>query len=372
MTISAPNREANSAVITGYYAGFRTPDGWCELWPDRGPSLRELFTGARASRPQSPSFADIATQISSLLSPTVAMPERTALSFSASKNRYAQWATDPGAALFTGAAWPAAELARTLRNSGALRVAGPVLSPVAACATGAHTLALGAQLIEDGYADVVLAGAAELEIPPLVHAGYRTLGALSRTGIMRPFDRRRDGFVPGEGAACILLENAEHARRRGAAIHATLAGWSLRADATGATIMDAAGDSIARAIDEAMRRAGAARLDYINAHGTATVLNDVTETRAIRRACGSHVPVSATKPLTGHLLGAGGAVEAVLCLRAMRESYLPPTLNLEDPDPACDLDYIPREGRAAPIATALSLSFGFGGHIGALVLRNAA
>ena len=184
---------------------------------------------------------------------------------------------------------------------------------------------------------------------------------------MRPFDRHRDGFVAGAGTGCLILENAERALQRGAVVHGYLSGWSMQADATSMTAFCPSGDSIARAMELALRRAELSSVDYINAHGTATKLNDVTETRGIKSALGTSIPTSSTKPLTGHLLGAAGAVEAVLCLAAMRESYAPPTLYLEEPDESCDLDYIALQGRTKRVKTALSLSYGFGGHIGVLI-----
>jgi 3-oxoacyl-[acyl-carrier-protein] synthase II len=247
---------------------------------------------------------------------------------------------------------------------------GPLGSPVAACATGAHCLALGAQWIDDGYADVVLAGALERPQHELVLAGYQSLGALSASGVMRPFDRRRDGFVPGCGFGFVVLENAERARARGAGIQAYLSGWSMRADATGMTTMHNNGDTIARAIDDAMRRAACPAVGYINAHGTATHLNDVIEARAIGHTMGTRVPVSSTKAHTGHLLGAAGAVEGALCVKVLEDGYLPPTLHLEEPDNDCDLALLQQGQLAAPEAV-MSLSYGFGGHIGVLIFEKA-
>ena len=248
-------------------------------------------------------------------------------------------------------------------------LSGPVLCPVAACASGAHALALGAQLIKTGHAEVVLAGASEPPQPELILAAYRNMGALSKSGTMRPFDVRHDGFVPASGGALLVLESEERARARNAKIHGFLTGTSMKCDATHMTSMCPSGDSIARAIEEALQKAGNPQIDYINAHGTATKHNDLIETRAIKSVFGSRVPVSSTKPLTGHLLGASGAVEAVICLLAMRENFAPPTLNLEERDADLDLDYIPLHGRALEMKATLSLSYGFGGHIGALVFE---
>jgi 3-oxoacyl-[acyl-carrier-protein] synthase II len=246
---------------------------------------------------------------------------------------------------------------------------GPVLSPNAACATSAHALALGARLIEYGQADLVLAGGVELPQPPLILAAYRNMHALSKTGIMRPFDARRDGFVAASGFGFMLLESEEHAIERGAEIHGYLTGWSMKCDATHMTSMSPSGDSIARAIEDALRKAGNPQIDYINAHGTATKLNDAIESRAIKSVFGTKVPMSSTKPLTGHLLGAAGAVEAAICLTAMRHNLAPPTLNLEERDDECDLDYIPQQARSIDMKAVLSLNYGFGGHIGALVFE---
>ncbi len=244
---------------------------------------------------------------------------------------------------------------------------GSRLSPVAACATGAHAMAIGAQLIEDGYADVAVCGAIEPVLTPLVLAAYDNMGALSKSGVMRPFDTARDGFVPNVGAGCLILENEEKARERGAPIYGYLSGWAMNADATHMTAMCPSGDSIARAIEYSMRRADVSNIDYINAHGTATKLNDETEARGIASALGNKVPVSSTKPLTGHLLGAAGAVEAVIALLALRENFAPPTLNLENIDSDCDLDLVTGKGREVEMNAVLSLNYGFGGHIGALL-----
>lgn len=174
---------------------------------------------------------------------------------------------------------------------------GPRLSPVAACATGAHAIALGAQLIQDNRADVMICGAIEPVLSPLVLAAYRNMNALSRSGLMRPFDQMRDGFVPNVGASCVILENAELAEKRGAKIHAYLDGWAMNCDATHMTAMCPSGDSIARAIEISLRRANVQSVDYINAHGTATKLNDETEARGIVSALGKSVPVSSTSTL---------------------------------------------------------------------------
>ncbi len=194
------------------------------------------------------------------------------------------------------------------------------------------------------------------------------MGALSKSGLMRPFDRNRDGFNPNGGAAYFVLESEEHARGRGAQIHGFLTGYSLKCDAHHMTSMHQSGDGIARAIEDALQRAGNPKIDYINAHGTATI-NDAVESRAIHAVFGDKVPLSSTKGQTGHLLGAAGAVEAAICLLAMRDGFAPPTLNLEEPDGEFGLDYLPLHGRTMEINAVLSLNYGFGGHIGALVLE---
>lgn len=248
-------------------------------------------------------------------------------------------------------------------------------SPVAACATGAHCIARGAQMIQWRQADWALCGAVEASLTPLIMAGYRQIGALSKSKTMRPFDKRRDGFVPSEGIGALILENEEHARKRGAKIYGYVTGYDMGADASSLTGMNPSGASIARAMERALKRAGHPKIDYINAHGTATPLNDAIESRAIKSVFGSAVPVSSTKPVTGHLLGAAGAVEAVICLQALRENYAPPTLNLEEADNECDLDYIPLAsdscGRDGALQTVMSLNYGFGGHIGVLIFEKA-
>lgn len=288
-------------------------------------------------------------------------PERVAIFFPSSKGELARLALD--ASHYTcdvAAAW----WGRTLQSRGAM------FSPVAACASGAHAIALAAQYIQDGYADVVVCGGIELEQTPLVMAGYAQSGALSKTGVMRPFDKARDGFVTGQGVAMLVLESESHAQARGARVQGYIDGWSICGDATAMTTMQPSGDTIARAIEQALRRAGLSSIDYINAHGTATRQNDEVESRGIEKALGRSVAVSSTKAQTGHWLGAAGALEAIICLMAMRENYAPPTLNLLEPDTGCDLDYISCAGRKMQVGSCLSLSYGFGGHIGALVVQN--
>lgn len=243
---------------------------------------------------------------------------------------------------------------------------GPGFAPVAACASGAHAIALGARFIADGQADAVLCSAWETPHSDFILAGYRNAGALSRRGVMRPFDEHRDGFVPSAGMATLLLEAEETAAGRGERPLAWLAGSAMRGDATAMTAMNPSGASVAGAIEAAC---DGTQPSAINAHATATKLNDVMETQAIKSVFGRSVPVSATKPITGHWLGAAGALEAILAVQTLRENWLPPTLGLEKPDASCDLDYISKAGREADVRSVLSLSYGFGGHIGALMFE---
>jgi len=241
--------------------------------------------------------------------------------------------------------------------------AGQSLCPVSACASGSHAIILGARLIESGQADVVLCGASEPPQHPLVLAAYRNMGALSAGGIMRPFDKRRDGFVPASGAGFVVLESLSHAQNRGAKVHALLTGYSMKADATHLTSMCPSGDSVVCAIEEAIGRSDET-IGYINAHGTATTQNDALEAHAIHRVLGNKVPVSSTKSLTGHLMGASGIVEAVLSVLALENGLLPPNLGLDELE--FDLCVV-REELNRQMDAVLSLNYGFGGHIGALV-----
>lgn len=292
-------------------------------------------------------------------------PSRVGICFSSSKGRPARWEAAQSVLFTEGCDWALRALL------GATRARGKRLCPVAACASGAHAIAIGAQWIEAGLCDVVLCGAIEPELASLVMAGYQSLGALSSKKVMRPFDRLRDGFVPAPGAACLILESEEGAEKRGAKVQGSVAGWSLLNDATSMTGLDQSGAAITRAIAEASangNRRNTSAVKYVNAHGTATRMNDEVEARAISQVLGRQVPVSSTKPLTGHMLGAAGAVEAVLCLLAMQQSFAPPNLNLQSRDESCEIDVL-EEGRTLEIDAALSLNYGFGGHIGVLVLE---
>jgi 3-oxoacyl-[acyl-carrier-protein] synthase II len=256
---------------------------------------------------------------------------------------------------------------------------GPNYGTVSACASSNHAIGLAADAIRYGYADVMVTGGTESVTQPLTFAGFDQMGALSRRNdaperASRPFDRDRDGFVVGEGAGILMLESLEHARARGAYIYAELASIGMTADAGHITAPDEQGEGARKAMLMALERAGVRpeEVDYINAHGTATPLGDVSETRAIKRLFGAHaykLTVSSTKSQIGHLLGAAGAVEAIATLMALDRGMLPPTMNLEHPDPECDLDYIPNKARPAKVRVALSNSFGFGGHNSAILLR---
>jgi len=250
---------------------------------------------------------------------------------------------------------------------------GPTTCPVAACAAGSHAVIEGALMVARGEADAAFAGAAEASICPLILAGFGKLGVLAADGVCRPFDRGRSGFVIGEGAAVLMLERLDGAAARGARIYAEVAGCARGADAGGLTAFSASGRSVAGAVGRAMASAGIGpeALGYVNAHATGTRSNDVIEARALRAALGERaasVPVSGTKPMTGHLLGAAGAVEAAVCILAISEGIIPPTLNLSEPDPECALDLV-LAGRHSQVATAMNVSFGFGGQIGVIVLR---
>lgn len=247
---------------------------------------------------------------------------------------------------------------------------GPNSCAVTACATGNHCIGDAFRLIQLNEADVMVAGGAEAAITPLGVAGFASAKALSfrndePTRASRPFDQDRDGFVLGEGAGVLVLEEMEHARRRGARIYAEVIGYAMNSDAYHITAPPEEGEGAVRCMELALKDAGIAKdqIGYINAHGTSTMA-DAIETRAIKQVFGEQayrIPVSSTKSMTGHLLGAAGGIEAIFSILAIHHGLLPPTMNLEHPDPACDLDYVPNKVRPASLSVALSNSFGFGG-----------
>jgi 3-oxoacyl-[acyl-carrier-protein] synthase II len=257
---------------------------------------------------------------------------------------------------------------------------GEVFGVMSACASGAHAIGAGLRILAAGGTDAVVVGGAEAALSPLAMTGFITMGAISECGISRPFDRDRDGFVLGEGAAALVLETPQAAASRGAAILGEIVGYGATNDAFHLTAPGADGRTAAHAITRALDDAGLrpADIDYVNAHGTSTPLNDITETLALKAALGEHayaVPISATKSAIGHTLGAAGAIEAVATLAALRARTAPPTVGLEHPGDGLDLDYVPHHKRdlpasgAKPCLHAISNSFGFGGHNAVLVLR---
>lgn len=254
---------------------------------------------------------------------------------------------------------------------------GPNSTAVTACATGTHSIGDSYKLIQRGDADVMICGGAEATIRPMGMAGFCSMRAMSTRNdepekASRPFDSERDGFVMGEGSGIMILESLEHAQKRGAKIYGEVIGYGLSADAHHMTEPDPNGPE--RCMKMAIRDAGIdpAEVDYINAHGTSTPVGDRSETIAIKNAFGDHaykLAVSSTKSMTGHLLGAAGGVEAVICALTLNNGKIPPTINLEHPDPECDLDYVPNVAREADVKVAMSNSFGFGGHNATLILK---
>ena len=256
---------------------------------------------------------------------------------------------------------------------------GPNLAIVTACSTSTHCIGEAGKAIRYGEADVMIAGGAEATVTELAMGGFASARALSTRnddppGASRPWDKDRDGFVLGEGAGAVVLEELEHARRRGARIYCELAGYGVSSDAYHMTAPAEDGDGAFRCMSNAMRDAGlgVGSIDYINAHGTSTQLGDIAETVALKRLLGArakNVAVNSTKSMTGHLLGAAGGVEAVFSILALRDQISPPTINLQSPDPQCDLDYVPNVARKMTIRAAVSNSFGFGGTNGTLVFK---
>ncbi len=255
---------------------------------------------------------------------------------------------------------------------------GPNLASCTACAASAHSIGESAEIIRRGDADVMIAGGSEMAITPLSVAGFASMRALSTRNdeperACRPFDKDRDGFIIGEGAGIVILEELESAKRRGANIYCELTGYGLSSDAYHLTAQPPDADGAVRSMNMAIRKAGLRpdQVEYINAHGTSTPINDPTETLAIKRVFGDHAPrlaISSTKSMTGHLLGAAGGLEAGICALAIRHQMAPPTINLDNPDEACDLDYVPLKARPMKIQHTLSNSFGFGGTNATLLL----
>lgn len=256
---------------------------------------------------------------------------------------------------------------------------GPSNSTVTACASGANAIGDAFRIVQYGDADVMIAGGAEAPVSPIAVAGFANMKALSGRNddpqhASRPFDAGRDGFVIGEGSGIVVLEELEHAKARGARIYCEMAGYGYTADAHHMTAPSPEGEGAARSMRMAMADAGLSPADvaYINAHGTSTPLNDKFETMAVKTALGDHarkVVISSSKSMTGHLLGAAGGIEFILCARAHAEGRVPPTINYENPDPECDLDYAPNRARELDVTAALSNSLGFGGHNVTLATR---
>jgi 3-oxoacyl-[acyl-carrier-protein] synthase II len=257
---------------------------------------------------------------------------------------------------------------------------GPNSCTVTACATSTHSIGDAYRIIQRDEADVMFAGGTEAPITSLVMAGFASARTLSTRNdeperASRPFDRDRDGFVMGEGGGILILEELNHAKNRGARIYAEVAGYGLTADANDIVAPCADGDGAARAMIMALKNGGIKpeEVGYVNAHGTSTMLGDRAETLAVKRVFGEHakkLPMSSSKSMTGHLLGAAGAIEAAVAIMAIKDSILPPTINLDNPDPECDLDYVPHKARHnVPVRYAISNSFGFGGHNGCLAFK---
>lgn len=259
-----------------------------------------------------------------------------------------------------------------------LGVRGPNLAIVTACATGTNALGEAVEIIRRGQADVIIGGSSEAAIVPVAMAGLSVMGALSSRNdeperASRPFDRDRDGFVMGEGAGALILESLEHALGRGATILAEVTGYGSTCDAYHISAPAENGAGAARCMNLALQNANLSveQIHYVNAHGTSTPLNDKSETAAIKTVFGdlaAQLPISSTKSMTGHLLGAAGALEAVICVQVIQHQVMPPTINYENPDPDCDLDYIPNQARPGIIQHVMSNSFGFGGHNATLIL----
>jgi 3-oxoacyl-[acyl-carrier-protein] synthase II len=249
-------------------------------------------------------------------------------------------------------------------------------STSSACASGADAIGQSYNLIKQGYTKCMIAGGCESPLMPLVIAAFTSIHALSKNGACRPFDLNRDGFIMGEGGAVLILEDYEFAVNRGAPVLAEMVSYGASSDAFHLVQPSPDGDGAIKAVDMAFRLSGInpEEIDYIHAHGTSTLLNDRVETRVVKQTfggCAKKVPVSATKSMTGHLLGGSGSLGAVVALLAMQHQMVPPTINLDTPDPECDLDYVPNKARKAKIKTTMANSFGFGGHNAVLIFRQA-
>jgi 3-oxoacyl-[acyl-carrier-protein] synthase II len=254
---------------------------------------------------------------------------------------------------------------------------GPNFGTVSACATGTHSLGEAAHAIRRGDADVMFAGGSEAAITPFAYASFCSMKAMSTRNdepqrASRPFDKNRDGFIMGEGAGILVLESLEHAQARGARIYCELAGYAATCDAYHITQPDPDGKGLSMAMRRALDSADLLpeAIDYINAHGTSTPYNDKFETLAIKRVFGERarqLPISSTKSMTGHLLGAAGGIESVICVKTIEQGIVPPTMNLEEPDPDCDLDYVPNQARAVKVRAVLSNNLGFGGQNASVV-----
>jgi len=261
-----------------------------------------------------------------------------------------------------------------------LGVHGPAITAATACASGTDAIGMALDMIRSGRADLVITGGTEAAVSEFAMGGFCMLKALATayndapTKASRPFDKDRDGFVIAEGAGMMILESEEHAKARGARIHAELAGYGASCDAYHLTSPDPEGRGGARAISLALADAGVKpeQVAYYNAHGTSTQINDPTETKMVKMAFGEHAKklrISSTKGMTGHMIAAAGAVEAIICALAIKDGFFPATINLDQADPECDLDYVPNKGVSGKIDVAASASLGFGGHNGCLVLR---